>query len=104
MPPPDFHGMSDDELEQFILRHPDRFDIPGALFEYHNRQNARAIKAAAKLEQQTDQLVKLTDRLVQENLILNKFTKGIYTLSIVLGILAFIQIVIMVFEYCSKGH
>jgi hypothetical protein len=41
MKPPDFRAMSDAELEQFILSFPDRFDIPGALFEQHRRDALR---------------------------------------------------------------
>jgi hypothetical protein len=33
--------MSDQELDQFILSFPDRFDIPGALFEQQRRQADR---------------------------------------------------------------
>jgi hypothetical protein len=39
--PPDFRGMSDQELDQFIRSFPDRFDIPGALFELQRRQADR---------------------------------------------------------------
>jgi hypothetical protein len=41
MKPPDFRAMSDTELEQWILSYPDRFDIPGALFEQQRRESAR---------------------------------------------------------------
>ena len=33
--------MNDAELEQWILSFPDRFDIPGALFEQQRRQSVR---------------------------------------------------------------
>jgi len=33
--------MSDQELDHFILSFPDRFDIPGALFEQQRRQTGR---------------------------------------------------------------
>lgn len=38
MAAPDFHAMSDDELEKFIRSFPDRYDLPGALFEHQQRQ------------------------------------------------------------------
>ena len=88
----DFRGMSDDELEKFILSHSDRFDIPGALFEHKHRQDALAAKAAAKLEQQTTQLLQLTDRLVTETLELRRFTRGVFWLTAILAIVAIIQI------------
>jgi hypothetical protein len=39
MNPPDFRAMTDTDLEQWILSFPDRFDIPGALFELQRRQS-----------------------------------------------------------------
>jgi hypothetical protein len=92
MTPLDFRGMSDDELEKFILTHSDRFDIPGALFEHKHRQDALAAKAAAKLEQQTTQLLQLTDRLVNETLELRRFTSGVFWLTAVLVLVAILQI------------
>ena len=42
MKPPDFRAMSDAELEQWILSYPDRYDIPGALFEQQRRERLRS--------------------------------------------------------------
>jgi hypothetical protein len=41
MKPPDFRAMSDADLEQWILSYPDRYDIPGALFEQQRREHLR---------------------------------------------------------------
>ncbi|HXM32852.1 MAG TPA: hypothetical protein VN921_04300 [Chthoniobacterales bacterium] len=41
MKPPDFRNMSVEQLDEFVLSHPDRFDIPGALFELQRRQAQR---------------------------------------------------------------
>jgi hypothetical protein len=52
MKPPDFRSMTDEELEQFILSYPDRFDIPGALFEQQLRQASRTTKIDRARHQQ----------------------------------------------------
>jgi hypothetical protein len=91
MAAPDFHGMSDEELETFILTFPDRYDIPGALFEHKHRQDARAAKAAAKLEQQTDRLVQQTDVLVS-------YTRRLYWLTLVLAVFAIFEVIEVIFQ------
>ena len=50
------------------------------------------------------ELVKQTDRLVHETVVLGKFTKSIRAFTIALFVFAVIQVIIMVFEYCSKVH
>jgi hypothetical protein len=54
-------------------------------------------KTAEKLEQQTA-------RLVEHTVKLTRFTRGVFWLTVILGVFAFVQIVIMVFEYCSKAR
>ena len=62
----------------------------------------RLLQQTEKLVQHSEKLTQQTDRLVQYTVELTRFTKGVFWLTVVLGVFALIQIVIMVFEYCSK--
>ena len=60
--------------------------------------------SSQRLERQTDELIKQTDRLVGETLILRRFTKGVYWLTVVICFLTFVLIVIAYLEYSTKTH
>jgi len=79
--------------------------------ELLNRQTGELLKIAEAQKQlaeeagkQADNLSKQTDRLVQETVTLTKLTGGLYWLTFILGVLAAIQIFIMLFDYFSKNH
>jgi hypothetical protein len=38
---PDFHGINDEQLVQWMQSNPDNYDFPGALFEHQRRQSLR---------------------------------------------------------------
>ena len=72
-------------------------------------QTNRLVQYSEKLTQQTDTLIQhsekltqQTDRLVEETVKLTDFTRGVFWFTIILGVFAIVQIIIMLFEYCSK--
>jgi hypothetical protein len=81
-------------------------------------QNDRLVEQVGKLTQVADaqkqlaqeageqakNLSKQTVTLVEETVKLTQFTRGVYCLTIVLGIFAFVQIVIMLIGLFSSNH
>ena len=60
--------------------------------------------SSQRLERQTDELVKQTDRLVDETILLRRFTKGVFWLTVVLVIFTVALIVIAYLEYAAKAN
>jgi hypothetical protein len=88
---------------------PDAVHLKAAVDDEIRRKEAQ--EAADKLLHQTNRLVEhsekltqQTDSLVEETVKLTDFTRGVFWLTIVLGVFAIVQIIIMLFEYCSKNH
>src|SRR6266446_4119533 len=88
-------------------RDPDAVHLKSAIDDEIRRKETqesadRLLHQTEKLVQHSEKLTQQTDRLVQSTSDLTRFTKGVFCLTVVLGIFAFVQIAIMVFEYCSK--
>jgi hypothetical protein len=59
---------------------------------------------ANEASKQAENLSNQTTRLVDETVKLTGFKRGVYWFTVVIGFFAFVQIVIMLFEYFSKTH
>jgi hypothetical protein len=76
---------------------------PGIVHTYQTLYMARLLtmiadeqsESATKLEQQVD-------RLVHETVALGELTKSLRAFTIALFVIAILQVIIMVFDYCSK--
>lgn len=81
----------------------EREQIP-LMAELHAIVADEQAKSAEKVERQTDELVIQTQRLVSETVILRRFTKGVFWLTIVLAVLTVVLIVIAYLEYSAKAN
>jgi hypothetical protein len=77
---------------------------PGEARYFPLAKIALEIRLAEDAANTADKLSQQTDRLVDETVKLTRFTKGLLWLTIAIAFFAFVQIVIMVFEYSSKIH
>jgi hypothetical protein len=90
-------------------RIPDAVHLKSAIDDEIRRKETqeaadRLLQQTTKLVEHSETLTKQTDRLVQYTVELTRFTKGVFWLTVILGVIALVQIVIMVFEYCSKAR
>lgn len=88
-------------------RVPDAVHLKSAIDDEIRRKETqeaadRLLQQTTKLVQHSETLTQQTDRLVQYTVDLTRFTKGVFWLSVILGVFALVQILIMVFEYCSR--
>jgi hypothetical protein len=84
---------SPNKLRQFIHC----LNTNGQRKYFHTARIAIEIKLSENADLRADKLSKQTDRLI-------KFTLGLYLFTIALFGIGFIQILIMLMEYCSKNH
>jgi hypothetical protein len=68
------------------------------------KQTGNLVEVAKAQKQLAENLSTQTDRLVGETVILRRFTKGVFWLTVVLSIFTAVLIIIAYLEYSTKAH
>jgi TolA-binding protein len=61
-------------------------------------------RLAAEAGKQAESLSNQTEKLVSETIILRRFTKGVFWLTVVISIFTLVQIIITCLDYSTKAH